>query len=57
MKYRVILTEQTVFEIEAGSPEVALSVAIGEGRSEGDILSRRVDQALPEIELMEERTA
>ena len=57
MKYRVILTEQTVYEIEAASPEVALSVAIGDGRGEGDILSRRVDQALPEIESMEERTA
>lgn len=57
MRYRVTLTEQTVYEIEAASPEAALSLAVGDAHptldeqgNEGDILSCRVDQALPEIE-------
>ena len=48
MKYRVILTEQTVYEIEAPSPAEALAIATGD--LAGEILSERRDQALPEIE-------
>lgn len=48
MRYQVVLTNQTVYEIEAATPEDALGVATGEA-AQGEILSQRLDHALPEV--------
>lgn len=55
MRYQVTLTEQEVFLVEAASPAAALGVATETEDAEGEVLSVRREQALPEIEEVEDR--
>ena len=50
MRYKVTLTHQEEFLIEAASREAALGVATESPEAEGEVLSVRRADAIPEIE-------
>lgn len=50
MRYKVTLTQQEEFLIEAASREAALGVATAAEDAQGEVLSVRREQAIPEIE-------